>query len=79
MRILKVKVNLSTVLQAQTDSISERASRTLEEMLKCFISHTQKDWDRFLPVLELAYNNCINDAHNQQLFLLEYGHHPVTI
>jgi len=79
MKILKVKLNFSTAFHPQTDGQSERAFRTLEEMLRCFISFTQKDWDQYLPGLEFAYNNHINDATKQTPFFLEYGQHPFSI
>ena len=79
MKLLKVKLKLSTVFHPQTDGQSERAFRTLEEMLRCFVSYTQRDWSRFLPGLEFAYNNHMNDTTRHTTFFLEYGQHPLSI
>lgn len=79
MKLLQVKLNLSTAFHPQTDGQSERAFRTLEEMLRCFVNYTQKDWTTHLPGLEFAYNNHINDTTKQTPFFLEYGQHPFSI
>lgn len=79
MKLLKVKLNLSTTFHPQTDGQSERAFRTLEEMLRCFVSYTQNDWDTQLPGLEFAYNNHVNDTTEQTPFFLEYGQNPFSI
>lgn len=73
MKKLKVKLNLSTAFHPQTDGQSERRFRTIEEMLRCFISHTQRDWDGHLPGLEFAYNNHTNESTKQRPFFLDYG------
>ena len=42
-------------------------------MLRCHVDKTQKDWEIYLPGLELSYNNHINDYTNYSPFFLEYG------
>lgn len=79
MKLLKVKLNLSTAYHPQTDGQSERAFRTIEEMLRCFVSYTQTDWDTHLPGLEFAYNNHVNDSTKQTPFFLDYGQNPFSI
>lgn len=48
-------------------------------MLRCFISYTQKDWSKYLPGLEFAHNNHVNDATKYSPFFLEYGQNPLSI
>ncbi|CDF39069.1 unnamed protein product, partial [Chondrus crispus] len=79
MKLLRVKLNLSTAFHPQTDGQSERAFRTLQEMLRCFVSYTQRDWSKHLPGLEFAYNNHISDTTKQTPFFLEYGQHPLSV
>lgn len=79
MKLLQVKLNLSTAFHPQTDGQSERAFRILEEMLRCYVNSTQNDWERFLPGLEFAYNNSINESTKHTPFYLAYGQHPVSI
>ena len=77
--LLNVKLNLSTAFHPETDGQSERAFRTLQEMLRCYISYTQKDWYQYLPGLEFAYNNHVNDTPQQSPFFVEYGQNPFSI
>ncbi|CDF41213.1 unnamed protein product [Chondrus crispus] len=79
MKVLRVKLNLSTAFHPQTDGQSERAFRTLREMLRCFVSYTQRHWSKHLPGLEFAYNNHISDTTKQTPFFLEYGQHPLSV
>ena len=79
MKIIRVKLNLSTAYHPETDGQLERAFRTIEEMLRCYTSYTQKNWSRFLPGLEFAYNNHTSDSPLQTPFSIEYGQHPLSI
>jgi transposase InsO family protein len=51
------RLNMSTARHPQTDGQTERANRTLEEMLQAYVSPYQDDWDKSLSVVEFAYNN----------------------
>jgi len=63
----------------QTDGQSERAFRTLQDMLRCYVSYAQKEWSALLPGLEFAYNNHVNEATSLTLFYAEYGKHPLSV
>ena len=41
----------------QTDGQTERANRTLEDMLRAYVNEKQNDWDQHLTAIEIAYNN----------------------
>ena len=79
MKILKVKLNTSTAFHPETDGQSERAFRTIQEMLRCYVDKTQKYWDIYLPGLEFAYNNHVNDSTKYSPFFLEYGQNTVSV
>jgi transposase InsO family protein len=51
------KLAMSTAYHPQTDGQSERANRTLEEMLRSYVSKNHDDWDVHLPTLEFALSN----------------------
>ena len=63
MRLLNVKQGMSTSYHPRTDGQTERTNRTLEEVLRSFISPDQSDWDDLLPLVEFAINNSINVRH----------------
>jgi hypothetical protein len=58
---LGIKSAMSTAYHAQTDGQTER-NKTLEEMLRHFISPLMNDWDSYLAMLEFAYNSSVHDA-----------------
>ena len=45
----------------------------LEDMLRNYIRHDQSDWDRWLPVVEYAYNNTHYSSIGMTFFYIDYG------
>ncbi|KAL3693385.1 hypothetical protein R1sor_007036 [Riccia sorocarpa] len=76
--LFKTKLALSTAYHPQTDGQTERANRTIEDMLRAFTMEEQENWDNLLPLVEFAYNNCINSSTRTTPFFLMYGEHPLT-
>jgi hypothetical protein len=72
------KLAMSTAYHPQTDGQSEVMVRTVKEMLRHYLSHTQRYWSDLLPVSEFAYNNSVNATTGLTPFELDLGHHPVT-
>src|SRR5258708_36933350 len=54
----------------------ERVNQEIEAYLRVFVSHCQDDWADWLPLAEVAYNNCIHSATRCTLFELCSGQHP---
>ena len=79
MKLLQVKLNLSSAFHPQTDGQSERMFRTIQEMIRCFVSYSQKDWKKYLPGLEFSLNNHVNDSTTFTPFFLEYGQDPLSV
>jgi len=77
-RALGVKQGMSTSHHPQTDGQTERANRTLEEMLRHYVCANQDDWDRILPLAEFATNNAWQESVRTTPFMLNYGQHPLT-
>ncbi|CDI81763.1 Similar to Transposon MAGGYgagandpolgenehomologues, related [Eimeria praecox] len=48
---------LSSSYHPQSDGQTERVNRTLQQMLRTYIQSDEREWERLLPALELAYNN----------------------
>ena len=67
---------MSTAFYPQTDGQTERMNRTLEEMLRNFVSPSFQDWDRHLPCCEFAMNNAFSESIKTTPFFLNYGRHP---
>ena len=67
---------MSTAFHPQTDGQTERANRTLEDMLRCFCSDYMDRWDTLLIPLEFAYNDSKHAGTKETPFFLNYGRHP---
>ena len=68
---------MSTAFHPQTDGQTERANRTLEDMLRCFCSDYMDRWDTLLIPLEFAYNDSKHAGTKETPFFLNYGRHPI--
>jgi transposase InsO family protein len=61
-KLLGTKLNISTAYRPQTDGQTERANRTIEEMLRSYCMDNQKDWDLYVKPVAFAYNNSKNSS-----------------
>ena len=77
-KVVGTRLELSTAFHPQTDGRTERANRTVEEMLRHYVGPYQDDWDRYLPLAEFAINNSEHAALKTTPFFLNYGQHPRT-
>ena len=75
---LGTELKFSTAFHPQTDGQSERANRTLEEILRHFVSPRQDDWDDWLDLAEYAINDSVNPSTGYSPFYLCFGHNPVS-
>ena len=56
-RILEIKTRLSTVFYPQIDGQMEQMNQELEQYLRFFVDHRQKNWPEWLALAEFAVNN----------------------
>ncbi len=54
---LGTRLAMSTAYHPQTDGQTERANRTLEDMLRAYVNYRSDEWDEHLIAAEIAYNN----------------------
>jgi hypothetical protein len=76
------KLAMSTAYHPQTDGQTERANRTLEDMIRHYVGPDQTDWDEHLPALEIAYNNSKQASTNMTPFQMnnvQQPHLPLAI
>lgn len=64
-RLLGIHKTRTTALHPQSDGMVERFNRTLEEYLSKVVERHQRDWDRHIPPLLLAYRASIHDTTGQ--------------
>jgi hypothetical protein len=56
-QLLQMWLVMSSSFHPQTDGQTERANRTLEEMIRHYVAHRQDNWSTLLLALEFAYNS----------------------
>jgi len=78
-RILGTKLMMSTAFHLQTDGVSERANRTVGQILRMVIKPNQTDWVERLPLVEFAINSSLSSTMGFALFELNYGYMPTFI
>ena len=72
-QMLGIKTKLSTAFHPQTDGQTERMNQELEQYLRFFIEHRQKDWPEWLAMAEFAVNNKVHTATKVLPFIANYG------
>jgi len=71
--MLEIKTKLSTAFHPQTDGQTERMNQEVEQYLRFFIEHRQKDWLEWLAAAEFAINNKVHTATKVSPFMANYG------
>ena len=54
---LGTRLNFSTAFHPQIDGQFERVIQVLEDMLRGCVLDFLGSWDRYIPIMEFAYNN----------------------
>jgi hypothetical protein len=72
------KLAMSTAFHPQTGGQHERQNRVLEEVLRHYISPTQRDWNDWLSLAEFAMNNAYSFSIKTTPFLACQGWQPKT-
>jgi transposase InsO family protein len=61
-KLLGIHKTRTTALYPQSDGMVERFNRTMAQHLAIFIEKNQKDWDRHLPFLLMAYRSATHES-----------------
>lgn len=77
-RLTGTRLAMSSAYHPQTDGQTERANRTIEDMLRAYVSPHHDDWDKHLTAVEFAYNNSVQASTGFSPFYLNSGDHPHT-
>ena len=72
-KMLGIETRLSTAFHLQTDGQMERMNQELEQYLRFFVDHQQKDWPECLAGAEFAVNNKVHTATKVLPFMANYG------
>ena len=62
----------------QTDGLTERVNRIVQDTLRSFVNHRQLKCDLLLPLCQFSVNNSFQASTGESLFFLNSGYHPIT-
>ena len=71
-RILEIETRLSIVFHPQMDTQMEQMNQELEQYLRFFVKHRQKDWPEWLASAEFAVNNKVHTTTKVSPFMANY-------
>ncbi|KAA3473438.1 DNA/RNA polymerases superfamily protein [Gossypium australe] len=70
---LGTELNFSTAFHPQTDGLTKRVIQIFEDMLRCCILEFQGSWEKYLPLIEFAYNNSFQTSIKMAPYEALYG------
>eukprot|EP00253_Pinus_taeda_P011774 PITA_11774 len=70
---LGTQLNLSTAYHPEIDGQTERVNQVLEDMLRMYVMDNQTQWERYLPLVEFAYNNRYHSSIGMPPYQALYG------
>ena len=72
---VETKLNFSSTYHSQTDEQSEIVNSTILDLLKCYVNEVDQrnQWEKYLPLLEYAYNNTIHTSTRKSPFEVTEG------
>ena len=78
-RLIGTKLRLSSAYHPQSDGSTERANRTITQMLRQCVHPNQKDWVAKLLAIEFAINSARSESTGFAPFFLNSGRMPRTM
>jgi len=76
--IWNIHPSLTSAYHPQSDGQTERANRTIEQVLRAHALTNAKEWDKSLSMVEFAMNNSIHASLKYTPFFLNTGRNPLT-
>ena len=70
---LGTKLQFCTSFHLKTDGQSERLIQVLEDMLRGCVMEFSGSWDRYIPLMEFAYNNSFQSSIGMTPYEALYG------
>ena len=78
-QLLKIEQRLSTAYHPETDGSTERRNQEVETYLRAFVAYNQADWNRWLPLAQIALDNKPASTTGISPFFLSHGYDATPI
>ena len=69
---------LSSAYHPKTDGQTERVNQVIEDMLRSYCDQQPRQWLKFLPLVEFAYNSSFHRSLQMSPFKALYGQEGLT-
>ena len=66
-------MNLITAYHSETDGKTERVNQVMEDMLRMYVMDNQTHWEKYIPLVEFAYNNSFHSSIGMRPYEALYG------
>ena len=76
--MLGMKPKMSTAFHPQTDGQTERTNAIIEQYLRMNVGYLQEDWEEYLGLAEVAYNNATQTSTGFSPWFATKAFHPRT-
>jgi transposase InsO family protein len=73
MKLMGVKLSMTTAHRAQADGQTERQNLVLEDALRCMVSYHGDDWVKHLGTVEYAHSTLVNASTKLTPFEVDTG------
>ncbi|QRW21868.1 Retrotransposable element Tf2 protein [Rhizoctonia solani] len=73
---LGINPHFSSAYHPQSDGQTESVNPTVKHFLQAYSGVNQKDWVKWLPMAEFAYNNAVHSSAGKSPFKALYGWEP---
>ena len=73
MKIMGVKLSMTTAHRAQADGQTERQNLVLEDALRCMVSYSGANWAKLLATVEYAHATSVNASTKLTPFEIDTG------
>ena len=67
------QLNLSSAYHPKIDGQIERVNQVMEDMLRMYVMDQQTQWEKYLPLVEFAYNNSHHSSIGMPPYQALYG------
>ena len=71
--MLEIETRLLTAFHPQTNGQTEQINQELEQYLRFFVDHRQKNWPEWLALAKFAVNNKVHMATKMSSFMANYS------
>jgi hypothetical protein len=72
-KLCGTKINMSSAYHPETNGQTERTNRSLEDMLRMYVGKRQQSWDKWLYLIQFAYNQREHSSIGMSPFYALYG------